>query len=66
MRLMLIAVAMTSLAACSSWNDGPFGYRTPDGDRGIGADNIHDDHHERLSMCRMRRRYGAETPLTPQ
>ena len=38
MRLMLIAVMMTNLAACSSWNDGPFGYRTPDGDRGIGAD----------------------------
>jgi hypothetical protein len=47
MRLMLIAVVMTSLAACSSWNDGPFGYRTPDGDRGTGADDIHDDHHEK-------------------
>ena len=66
MRLMLIAVVMTSLAACSSWNDGPFGYRTPDGNRGIGADNIHDDHHEKALHVQNEEALRRQTPLTHQ
>jgi hypothetical protein len=64
--LMLIAVVMTSLAACNSWNDGPFGYRAPDGDRGIGADNIHDDHQEKAPHVQNEEALRRQTPLTSQ
>jgi hypothetical protein len=57
MRPMLIAVVMTSLAACSSWNDGPFGYRMAivASARIISTMII----RKRLCISRMRRRYGV-------
>jgi hypothetical protein len=42
MRLFLMTVLMTSLAACSSWDDGPFGYRTPHADPGVTGDRSRD------------------------
>ena len=65
MRLMFIAVMVTSLAACSSWNDGPFGYRQPDGNLGVGADHS-DDHHEDALRLQNEEALRRKTPLTSQ
>jgi hypothetical protein len=64
MRLMFIAIVMTSLTACS-WNDGPFGYRQPDGNLGIGADHG-DDHHEEALRLQNDEAVRRTTPLTSQ
>ena len=61
MRLMFIAVMVTSLAACSSWNDGPF----PDGNLGVGADHS-DDHHEEALRLQNEEALRRKTPLTSQ
>ena len=43
MRLFLMTVLMTSLTACSSWDDGPFGYRTAHANPGVEGDRSHDE-----------------------
>ena len=65
MRLMFIAIVMTSLTACSSWNNGPFGYRQPDGNLGIGA-NHGDDHHGEALRLQNDEAVRRTTPLTSQ
>jgi hypothetical protein len=69
-RRSLVAVVLTSLAACSSWDDGPFGYRPPHANVSAGAvhsnDAYDDEAHAaalRLQNNEARRR---QTPLAPQ